>query len=471
VLVVSAPRGIPERLRTALTGSPGTPLILLGSFEVENRWAEGEPGLPTVALAGSRAIVNRMDEFGLLLAGAGDHVVLKAPPDDGYLEYLSSLGLSLPRMLTVADQDPQRVITEDVLADTDLTAALAELAARNAQLWPHGVSDLEERLAKRCGLPLASAPAVICKTVNSKIYSRLAADATGLPQPPGVVCRDLDELAAACDRARQWLSAGRTVALKDAYGVSGKGILVIREERRLGQVQAMCARRARKRGNPRVGIVVEEWVPKQTDLNYQFTIDRDGAVHFDFVKEALTAGGVHQGHRMPARLTTGQVAELRQAAAALGSRLAADGYFGVVGVDALLTTAGLLYPVIEINARNNMSTYQEGLRQQFFAAGQTVLAKQFPVRLRRRVSFAELRHRLGEVLLRPGASYGLLVNNFATVNAAAPPGEQDPGARATFEGRLYGIIIAGSAGQASAIDRETTTRLDELTAAQEAPDE
>jgi hypothetical protein len=432
---------------------------------VENRWAEGEPGLPTVALAGSQAIVNRMDEFGLLLGGAGDHVVLKAPPDAGYLEYLSSLGLALPHILTAGDQDPRRVVTEDVLADQSLTAELAALAGLGAQLWPHGVSDLEERLARRCGLPLAGSPAPVCKTVNSKVYSRLAGAAAGLRLPPGAVCRDLGELAAACDIAREWLSGGRTVVLKDAYGVSGKGILVVREQRRLDQVQAMCARRAAKRGNRQVGIVMEEWLPKRTDLNYQFSVDRDGAVHFDFVKEALTVGGVHQGHRMPARLTPGQLDEIRYASAALGSQLAADGYFGIAGVDALLTTGDLLYPVIEINARNNMSTYQERLRQEFCGDEQTVLARQYPVRLRRPVTFAAVRDRLGDVLLRPGASSGLLVNNFATVNAAA---SAEPDRPETFDGRLYGMVIAGSAEQATAIDRETIVRLGALTAAQQA---
>jgi len=412
--------GFSGRLRLDLTGSASTPLVVLGNFEVENRWAVDEPGLPTVQFSGSRAIVNRMDEFGLLLGGEGDYIVLKAPPDEEYLEYLSRLGIGLPAVLSVRDQDPRHVVTEDVLADPDMPAELTRLARAGARLWPHGVSDLEERLAERCGLPLAGPPAAVCKAVNSKIYSRLAASAAGLRVPPGGVCRDLDELAAECDRARAWLSRGRTVVLKDAYGVSGRGIFVVSGQRQIGHLQEICARRAARSANRLVSIVMEEWLPKRTDLNYQFTIDQAGAVRFDFVKEALTANGVHLGHQMPARLDRRQRDELADSVAALGARLAADGYHGIVGVDGLISTDGVLYPVIEINARNNMSTYQERLRQLFCASDQTLLAKYFPVRLRRPVPFSEVRDCLGDLLLTQGSGTGLLVNNFATLNAAFP---------------------------------------------------
>lgn len=441
-----------SRLKTALVGRPDTGLVFIGNFEVEDQWAIGERGLPRVAFKTGNAVVNRMDEFALLLAGRDDHVVLKTAPDPDYLGYLEGLGIELPRLICPEHQDPDRTVTEDALEDPGVLTALAGLAERGWHLSPHGVSELEERLAEKTSLSLAAPAAAICKAVNSKIYSRLIADDLRLRQAQGWTCATLTELEAGFAAAAELLAAGRRVVVKDAFGVSGKGIMVVDEERRLDQLHRMIATRARRAGEDRVALVVEDWVAKRADLNYQFTIGRDGAVRFDFVKEALTEGGVHKGHRIPARLSATQVDELTEVAQALGSRLAADGFYGVVGVDAMVDPDGGLYPVVEINARNNMSTYQARLQEAFIDEGKVALVRQYPLRLMERLPFGRLRESLGDLLLEREGGIGLLVNNYATVNAAARTDSD-------FDGRLYGLVIADSADRMQALDDEITNRL------------
>ncbi|HEX9334355.1 MAG TPA: ATP-grasp domain-containing protein, partial [Pseudonocardiaceae bacterium] len=334
------------RLKAAVREDRHAPLVFLGNFEVENRWGQGEVGLPTVGFASSNLMVNRMDEFALLLAGAGDCVVVKAAPDPDYLTFLRRLGIELPTVLVVATNHPERTVTEDALADPALIATLGGLRDQGAALFPHGVSEDEERLAAACGLPLAAPSSVVCKAVNGKVYSRRLADKLALRQPPGMACDSLAGWTDAVEWARTVIAAGRTIGVKDAYGVSGKGISVLRDERRLDQLARMVRSAVRRSGGDRLGLLVEEWVAKTTDLNYQFTVARDGTVCFDFVKEAVTEHGVHKGHRMPARLSPVQHAELVDTAARLGEHLAADGYYGVVGVDAMVDPDGGLYPVI-----------------------------------------------------------------------------------------------------------------------------
>ena len=122
--------------------------------------------------------------------------------------------------------------------------------------------------------------------VNSKIYSRRVAQKLGLRQPVGYACDTLQAWSEAVAWARELLLAGRRVAVKDAYGVSGKGISVVSDGRRLDRLDRMtCGNVQRTGGRP--ALVVEEWVAKTADLNYQFTVARDGRVRFDFVKEAV----------------------------------------------------------------------------------------------------------------------------------------------------------------------------------------
>lgn len=439
------------RLRTALIGSPDAPLVLLGNFEVEEEWARDEPGLPRVAFTAGSAVVHRMDAFTLLLAGKNDHVVLKAAPDPDHLGYLEELGLDLPRVHTVSGGDPGQTVTRDALADPALQETLRALGP-DARIVPHGTSVREEELSGLTGLPLGTPPAALCKAVNSKVYSRAVAEATGLRQATGWSCGNLTELDAAFEEARFLLRVGRRVVVKDAFGVSGKGISVLADERRLDTLRRMIDRRAARSGDDRVVLVVEEWVDKTADLNYQFTLGRDGSVHFDFVKEAITEDGVHKGHRFPARLTTLQLDAVRHAVEVLGRRLAADGYFGVVGVDAMTDPQGGLYPVVEINARHNMSTYQTRLQERFLGPGSHALARHYPVRLRTPLAFGRLRTLLGELLFT-GSGSGLLVGNFATVNAAATE-DGTP-----YEGRLHGLLIGDSPRSLERTDEAITARL------------
>ncbi|RFU41907.1 ATP-grasp domain-containing protein [Actinomadura logoneensis] len=443
-------------------------MVLLGNFEVEDRWARGEVGLPRLAFGSDNVIVNRMDEFALLLAAKGDHVLLKADPDADFLAYLETLGFEMPAVLTPSRHDPRKLVTEDALDDPGLCAELGELGARGAVLSPHGVSELEEQLAGAAGLPLAAPSAAVCKAVNSKIYSRRLADALGVRQARGWTCDDVAEMEEAFGAARTLLAAGRRVVVKDAFGVSGKGIELVEAEPRLDRLLRMISRNVRRAGGDRLGVVVEEWVDKRADLNYQFTVGRGGSVHFDFVKEALTESGVHKGHRIPARLAEHQVAELKDVSHRLGEKLAADGYYGVVGVDAMVDPDGGLYPVVEINARNNMSTYQAAIQEAFLEGwgGRTALARQYPLRLTRPLPFGRLRDLLTDLLFTHASGTGLLVNNHATVNAAAPEdGAAAVGASSTagpgesFAGRLYGVVIASSDAQLTALDGEITRRL------------
>lgn len=436
-----------DDLKSALTGAADTPFVFLGNFEVERYWGLAQIGLPTITSAHTTAVVNRMDEFALLLGGKGDYVVLKAAPDKGYVGYLEELGLDLPSVLAPAGHDPGSTVTEDALGSPELLGALSEI--NGGYLFPHGVSVHEERLAERTGLPLAAAPAAVCEAVNSKVYSRRVADELGLRQADGRTCSSLAELEDAVDWAGNLLADGRTVVVKDAFGVSGKGLVVVTEPRRLAQLHRMVAASARRAGHDRIALVVENWVAKRADLNYQFTVGTDGSSRFDFVKEAITENGVHTAHRMPTRLTSAHQRELAEVSRALGARLADDGYFGVVGVDALVDSDGGLYPVLEINARNNMSTYQAVVQSRFLSDGKVASARHFAVRLPHPLPFDEFRVRLGELLLTLERGVGLLVNNFATVNAAAA-------------GRLYGFLVADDDERLAELEVAITHRLKEL---------
>jgi hypothetical protein len=277
----------------------------------------------------------------------------------------------------------------------------------------------------------------------------------GLRQPMGWACESLDDLDEAIAGVADLLAHGGRVGVKDAFGVSGKGIVVVEDPKRLDQLRRMVVSQARRRGEDRIGLVVEEWVAKRGDLSYQFTVGAGGEVAFDHVGEAIVERGVHQGNRLPARLSADQADEVREVADAVGGRLAKDGYHGVVGVDAMVDPDGGLYPVTEINARNTMLTYLAGLSDRLVGPEMVAMARQFPLRLTEPLAFVQLRRLLDGLLLdRPGGT-GLVLNTFATVNADA---RDEP-----FSGRLYALVSARSAERLAELDAEVVARLATLT--------
>lgn len=433
-------------MKTDLTGDPNARFVFVNNFEVERSWAVGEPKLPGAGIAFAGTTVNRMEEMGVLLAGPDDVVVLKAAMDPDFAGYLNRLGAAAGTTMWAENSDPARMVTEDALVSPALLDGLRALADGRTYLMPLGISAAEEALAKETGLPLAGTTAQICKSVNGKIFSHRLVAETGLTAVPGQVCETVGELRGALTER---LALGGRVVVKESLGVSGRGMVVVDDERGAARLLRLIERRG---ADAPANLVVESWIEHAQDLNYQFVVSRTGAVRFETVKAAVLRAGVHQGHRFPVDLPPTVMAELYDATDRIGAALFAEGFYGMVGVDAMLGADGTLYPCLEINARFNMSTYQSRIAERFIPDGAHAIAATFGLRLSRTHTFDEVAAALGDLFFDDSGRPGVLVNNFATLNAAAT----DDGA---FHGRLYAICVAGSADEALAVRQEAERRL------------
>ncbi|MGW2326898.1 preATP grasp domain-containing protein [Streptomyces sp. NPDC001700] len=435
-------------LKDSLTGNPEARLVFLCNFEVEHTWARDYIGLPLPKLASAPTTVQRMEELGALLAGSGDMICLGDPLDPGFTRYATDLGFQLPAELVVPRGEPGASTGERILASPETLRRLADLADGRTYLMPMGTSATEQKISEATGLPLAVPDSDTMERVNGKIYGRRLVDELGIRPVPGECCETVDELTAA---VRRGLDEGVPLIVKESYGVSGKGLIVLDTPAKAERLLRMVDKRAARTGSRAIHVVVERFLAKQCDLNYQFTIDRVGGVHFDFVKEAQTSGGVHLGHVMPTRLGAAQLAELEDTAGRVGKRLYEDGLFGVVGVDAILGTDDTLYPVLEINARLNMSSYQGPVTERFLSSG-SALAKHYALDLEGPVRFHEIASALGPLAPSGPGGTGAVITCFGTVNAEAHR-------RPPFEGRLYTLLFARDRDALTALDAEVREAL------------
>lgn len=432
--------------------------VHLGNFDVEEQWARDEPGLPAPTTSGATAVAAATGELALLIADPLDLVVLKHEPEPAMLRRLQDVGLTLPRIAVVETAEPGQPVTLDALDSPKLLLQLKDEGALGARLAPHGYSLDEARLCAATGLRAPMSGPGIAKRVNGKVFSRRLCAELGIARPHGWECESVEELLKLADEVRAYLDTGHTVGFKASYGVSGKGIMVCEDTKRFDGLLRLLTRRAERTGDDRIEAVIESWQDKETDLNYHLTIDEDGVARFDFVLEAITENGTHRGHRLPGIRPSRLRDELAECAQRIGERLADEGYRGPVGIDAIICHDGTLYPVLEINARNNMSSYLADAAAKIGEAGSVGIAVQVDLTLTERLAYSDVDDALADLALDPQWSRGFLVTCAAGLNAAAPV------AGDRFRGRVHGLVVEHDLATATQMERLVRERFEGLEA-------
>jgi hypothetical protein len=226
----------------------------------------------------------------------------------------------------------------------------ADAALPSGLLISFGNGVAEEQLAARCGLGLFGGGAESFARVNSKACVKRWCLELGIPTPEGRVCHTLDEV---IDTTRQLLTRFDRVAIKDAYGASGRGILLASSADR---VQRLLSRQSRSQIIPE-GCVVEGWYPVRVSHNSQWLVLPSGEVSPLGSSEQLLADQKYKGNFMPRREQAREPAALSAQQRRMARRAFEAGYRGVLGIDSVLTERGESFPVIELNGRFNLSTY------------------------------------------------------------------------------------------------------------------
>jgi hypothetical protein len=438
--------GIGPLLRTlAPGGGERIRLLWIGNFEAERFWASSRSlRLPSVAQASDLSIANRLEEMTLFLAEAPDVVILRHASDPAFSHYVADLGLKPPQIVTADPADNNMPIAETVLRNDELCSGLKQLAEQGPGLYllPYATTRLEEQIASTIGISCLGASAAVSEKVNSKIYSRRVSRQAGLRTVPGGECESIEDI----EHVYRDLVAtdSHTLVLKESMGVSGRGLLVIDAPAKMQNLLSLLKRRHTR--DSQVDFVFERWIDKTRDINYQIFVSPSGEVSLVNIKEAVTKNGVHMGHHWPPPLDPGQHGCYLEAANAIGAQLYADGFTGIAGIDSIIDRQGLVYPVLEINARFNMSTYELRL-DEMMDSGLDKIVKYYPLVLNEPLNFNKLSSSLGNNMFTRHSRLGIGVFCFATANCNFRPGASLP-----VKGRIYVFIAGRNAAEVERLD-------------------
>lgn len=333
-----------------IRGNDENIVVWLFNIGTEKYWSNGDY---TVTDTKQEIAVNHCEEMNLLIARSQDYLILRNTCDREYYNDITAFTGCTPHILIPDYEDEGRSISEIVLNSPALLRRLKEINKdKNVIFVPYGVSYLEEKIAQICDFELIGAPSKLNSRLNSKIFSREVAEQLGCKVTEGVVCTSIDELR----EAYAVLSAKYdAVIVKQPDGASGKGLYIVKNQRKLETVLIILKRYAKKQTDPRW--IIEGWISQKQDLNYQVYVNEAGEAEMFSVKTQITDETVYTGSVIPADISEEIQQQCAECGIKIGTKLAEIGFHGVLGIDALIDEKGELVPIIEINARFTLSTY------------------------------------------------------------------------------------------------------------------
>ncbi len=389
-------------------------VIWLFNIGVEKYW---NSDVFTVKSAGDDTVVAHMEEMNLLITREQDILILRDEPDGAYLDQMRSFGAEIPTIVCPTVKDDNRSISEIVLEDTDLQDRIRALIKDrdNVIFVPYGVSSLEEKIGSILDVPIFGPSSSDAMKVNDKVYSRKFAAEHGFRVPEGRVCTGYDEL---CGAATEYLERFGRIIIKEPHGASGKGLWVVETAAKLKST-LLIIKRFYDISVDREWLV-EQWCDKLTDLNYQIYVggtDDEPQIEVFSVKEQRVNGTVYTGSVIPPSFDENIMRECTECGEIIGRDLHAQGYRGILGIDAMILSDGKLIPIVEINGRFTLSTYLSFIPSRCRGVTDKIFASYRRIRLGPGDSYASAVKKLEDAGIAYEGRDGVFVYTSETIRA------------------------------------------------------
>lgn len=171
-----------------------------------------------------------------------------------------------------------------------------------------------------------------------------------------------------------WILSTKGVkVIKSCYGLSGMGHRLLEEKADIASILPFCQSEWRK-GHP---VVAEPWVDRLFDFSTQWVINQDkseiflGATVFQTNAKGGYTGTVTGEENIIFGPFINFLDEHKKIVQTLLSKLSQMGYFGPIGIDALIYLSPfdrqpMLYPIVEINGRQTLSLTALKFQQRYF---------------------------------------------------------------------------------------------------------
>jgi len=448
------------------------PKFVMGTFDPETRWRDSQIArLPSMPDKDRESIVLCMDELLFPFCGPEDVLYSRCKIDPALQEYLDGLGFSFHTHYHFDLNDAKEPLPDpDVFKRCMFRLAVDQAehikpanrvlqavgsgyrsGAAGAVLSPYAITADTEAYLHAAGPfgPLPDLETVV--RVNSKLYSNLLLARIG-EKCYGTEVNSAAEMEAA---GHNLLKRGPYL-LKDPFGVSGKGNLLIHSE----MMQRRIADHLHKQEGSglRSQFLLEPLLPKETDFSSHWYIHESGKKEFISVQRMINhqqnySGSIQADEAFIGKLEKAGYFNVMEQSLRL---MANDGYHGFVCFDSMILEDGEVVPIVEINARKSMGLINAHLDKCWEPYGHSGWLTFLSLGLPEGFVFGTLMRALRDsgLLLAAPWGYGIvpLSSNTVMVNEILTRRRIEEGTpikRSMPKGRLYVAVVGHDDGQRS----------------------
>ena len=438
-----------------------TATLFMGTFNSEYFLRDNTVcKLPSFNHEEANAIISVMDELLFVFSrDDNDLVITRIPMDAAHKNYLSELGIKFNNndrpVCSLKDVNNFRVPTQIckllINSNHGSDSYFQKIISPNLNFSPYAIIPETHNFCDFYGLKKNFPDIETVKKVNSKLYSyTITEDLFGYRL--GIIVESADELKSAGSS----LLDKSPFLLKDLFGVSGTGNILIESLNRLELLVRQCKKQEQK--GKRTQFLIQPLLKKEVDFSCHLEVQSNGVVNFLSVQIMRNKGFSFSGMKTAEAelIRFLEASDYFACISKVGRRLFEDGYYGFVCIDSMILEDGVIVPILEINARKSMGLINYQIEQLFSMYAKTVEMITIDLRVPKNIEFEQFLNEMirENILFTKNNAFGILpltANSFHINSKLVDDETNNP---SHVMGRLYLTLVGGNDKEIDKVHRK-----------------
>lgn len=330
--------------------------VYISEFDSEKKLrSEDAYSLPELNIFASRnnLLTRGMDALTLTMLDEGDIIITADELPQVYMDYWSKNICSVTNHTpnSTKDNPGDDTIYDSLIADTGLHNLLT---AESTKIVNYALIPEYYQMCDKLGIENREPPLNLIKELNSKMYSNDLKYSLDLPAK-GIALHSVEEYE---NEIQLLLPKYGNLMIKDAMGVSGKGMMLIDSERTAKRLSEHFRKQSEK-GKTDFSFILEPELKRLMDFSSLIYIDEAGNIKIQGYQKNVSKGYSYLGTEPLARDEYDMI--MASGYSDVVMRIADDiqkrGYNGFICVDSMITEDSQVIPLLEINPRMSISRF------------------------------------------------------------------------------------------------------------------